>query len=197
MKALRNPFVIIVLVGLALVVGYSRFRTRPVVVVPPEVKSERPLIVGPDASVELDKLGWTPLPTRDPFHAADAAAQVVATITDQEGAPVVDVLHLKAVWLQESGGWAVINGKVLGEGDAILDFRVEKILADGVLVQGPDGRRQLGFKPASARPPPSAAGAPSTLAKAPLKPSPGKPLILAQDSTAATGHSKSPEKSSP
>ncbi|MEZ0277244.1 MAG: hypothetical protein ACAH88_20195 [Roseimicrobium sp.] len=207
MKTLRNPYVISVLVALALVLGYFRFRAPPVVAAPPPVEKPRPKIVGPDASVELDQLGWTPSPTREPFRAA-ATVPVVATISDHEAEPVADVLNLKAVWLQEGGGWVVINGKVLGVGDAILGFRVEKISADGVLVQGPSGRRQVGFKPASARPRPAPVLAASPRGKAPLKPTPGKPLTLhegakalqpvfAQENTAATGRSKSPEKSSP
>jgi hypothetical protein len=177
--------------------------------------------------MELDRLGWAPSPAGEPFG---AAVREAATISDHEPEPVADVLNLKAVWLQERGGWAVINGKVLGEGDAILEFRVEKILADGVVVQGPGGRRQVGFKPASARPRPSAVIAASSPGKAPLKPTPGNPVTmqevlkandrlsgnlnfgnpvtlqdvtkaigqaLAQDGTAATGATQTPEKSSP
>jgi hypothetical protein len=103
--------------------------------------------------------------------------------TVHEADPVVDplagVLDLKAVWLQEDGGWAVINGKVLGEGDTILAFRVEKILADGVLVQGPGGTRKVNFKPPAPRPSSVLAAATSLLGKAtkstPEKPTPGKP----------------------
>jgi hypothetical protein len=172
--------------------------------------------------VELDKLGWTPSPTRDPFG---GAVQVAPTISNKEAAPATDVLDLKAVWLQEGGGLAVINGKVLGEGDAILDFRLEKVFADGVLVQGPGGRRQVGFKPASAKPRPSPVAAPSSpLAKAPPTTAPGNPVtripgvplkltpsspltledvtkvlgqVFSPDSTSVTGRPKSPEKSGP
>jgi hypothetical protein len=199
MKALRNPYVMCILVALALVLGYYRFRAPRVVASPPAAKAARPPSVGPDASMELDQLGWTPSPTRDPFR---PAVRAPATTSDHKAEPVAEVLNLKAVWLQEKGGWAVINGKVLGEGDTILGFRVEKILADGVLVQGPDGRRQVGFKPVSAPPRPSVAGVVSTASKASLKPAPGKlaprkPLTIAQDSTAATGLPKRPEKSGP
>ncbi len=183
MKALSNPYVIGGLVALALVLGYFRFRTPLVVVVPPPVvKKTRPLIVGPEASMEVAQLGWIPAPARDPFR---AAVRVAATISDHEADPVADALDLKAVWLQEGGGWAVINGKILGEGETILDFRVEKILTDGVLVQGPGGRRRVGFKPAS---PPSqlAAGAAKILGASPVKPTPGKPLTL-QGVTKAVG----------
>jgi hypothetical protein len=193
MKALRNPYVIIVLVALALVLCYFRFRAPRVAASPPEVKTRRPLIKGPDASMELDRLGWTPSPARDPFG---AVVRVAPIISDHKAEPVADVLNLKAVWLQEKGGWAVINGKVLGEGDAILDFRVEKILADGVLVQGPGGRRQVRFKPTAPPSPPAAGAAPSP-GQAPLKPKPGKPITFAQDNTATTGGSQSPQKSGP
>jgi hypothetical protein len=178
MKFLRNPYVVCALVAVALGVGYYRFRGPKVVVAPrPVAKQERPLIAGPDASVELDKLGWTPVPTRDPFRAAPAAP-VTPTVSDHEVDPVAEALDLKAVWLQETGGWAVINGKILGEGDAILDFRVEKILEDGVVVQGPGGRRQVKFKPPSARPRPATVSTAAPSAKAPLKPAPGKQLSM-------------------
>jgi hypothetical protein len=203
MKALRNPFVMCVLVALALVLAYFRFRAPRVVAAPPPVVKPRVLIVGPDASVELDQLGWIPSPTRDPFR---AAAPVAATISDHKADPLAGVLNLKAVWLQEKGSWAVINGKVLGEGDAILDFRVEKILADGVLVQGPGGSRKVNFKPVTAPPHVSAVvAAASPSGKAPLKPAPAKPpapqgghglQALVQDTiaSAAISRPKSPAK---
>jgi hypothetical protein len=176
MRALRNPYVIGVLVAAALALGYFRFRApKHVAEAPPEAKPERPKIVGPEASMELDKLGWTLSPAREPFRAT--APVTVDTVSDDKTEPAPDVLNLKAVWLQESGGWAVINGKVLGEGDTILDFRVEKILADAVLVQGPGGSRRVGFKPASsAAPRPAVLATASSPGKAPLKPTAGKPL---------------------
>jgi hypothetical protein len=194
MKALRNPYVISVLVALAVVLGYFRFRTPPVVPAPSAAQPPRPPMVGPDASMELEKLGWIPSPVRDPFG---PPVHPTAIISDQTAEPVADVLELKAVWLQETGGWAVINGKVLGEGDTILNFRVEKILPDGVLVQGPDGRRLLGFKAVSSPPRASVAGAASPAGKVPARPMAGIPLTVAQDSTAAIGSAKSTAKSGP
>lgn len=213
MSILRNRYVMCILVGIALVLGYYRFRTPPVVAAPPPVvKKERPQMVGPDASVEVDKLGWTPAPARDPF--SSTASTVIAEGDEQaEADPVAFALDLKAVWLQETGGWAVINGKIVTEGDSILDFRVEKIRADSVLVQSPSGRRQVNFKGTPAPANPLAA----PLAGVPSIPNPINGLtmpdsinplsmqeatnaiqqILAQDITAAAGRTGSPEKAGP
>jgi hypothetical protein len=164
-------------VAVEVAVVYYRFRAPRVVAAPPPVaKQERVVITGPDAGVDMDHLGWTPLPTRDPFRAAEPVA---APTSVHEAEPVADplagVLELKAVWIQEKGSCAVINGKVLGEGDSILNFRVEKILADGVVVQGPGGNRKVNFKPPAPRPPAVIAAAASLLSKVTSKSPPGKP----------------------
>jgi hypothetical protein len=177
MRALRNPYVMTVLVAVAIALVYYRFRSpRVAAAPPPAAKQERVLIAGPDASMDLDHLGWSPSPTRDAFRAPEP---VEAPTRVHEADPVADplagVLDLKAVWLQEKGSCAVINGKVLSEGDSILNYRVEKILADGVLVQGPGGNRKVNFKPPAPRPPAVIASAASLLSKVTSKSPPGKP----------------------
>jgi hypothetical protein len=177
MKALRNPYVMSVLVAVAVALVYYRFRSpRVVAAPPPAAKQERVLIAGPDAGVDLDHLGWTPSPTRDPFRAPEPmAAPTSVHEADPVADPLAGVLDLKAVWLQEKGSCAVINGKVVSEGDSILNYRVEKILADGVLVQGPGGNRKVNFKPPAPRPPAVIAAAASLLGKVTSKSPPGKP----------------------
>ena len=77
---------------------------------------------------------WSQSPARDPFRSRLASESRTAQL-----------LRLKGVWRQKDGDLAVINSRVLAEGDGILDYRVEKIETDQVWVSGPYGREALYF----------------------------------------------------
>ncbi len=77
-----------------------------------------------------------------------------------------DALKLQGVWRQTASTLAVINNKVLAEGDTIQQFRVETIQQDVVWVVGPNGREKLEFTlpaptPAEDEEPTSAEAAPA------------------------------------
>ena len=126
-------------------------------------------IVGPVANIDLSKVGWptNAAPRRDPFQVINAAS------TNRLYPPAWQVLELTAIWRQTGGKLAVINRKVLGEGDSLvtdlkgtpaagaiaLRFTIELIEDDLVWVSGPSGREPLEFKP---------------LPPAQTKPSPGR-----------------------
>ncbi|HXJ60452.1 MAG TPA: hypothetical protein VNU68_27720 [Verrucomicrobiae bacterium] len=126
-------------------------------------------IVGPEANIDLSKVGWptNAAPRRDPFQVINAPS------TNRLYPPAWQVLELTAIWRQTGGKLAVINRKVLGEGDSLvtdlkgtpaagaiaLRFTIELIEDDLVWVSGPSGREPLEFKP---------------LPPAQTKPSPGR-----------------------
>lgn len=78
---------------------------------------------------------WMETPRRDPFHNLF-----------QQKSRAKELLTLAAVWRQSGSTLAVINNKLLAEGDTILDFKVQKIGEDRVWVEGPDGRQSVEFK---------------------------------------------------
>ena len=171
MKLLRNPVVVVILAVLALalvvrnvfwpMLGGIRWRKAPARVAAPAVAATPPAkaspveqtvaaiksILGKDAAqpapvvIHMDTSAaregathWVQSPRRDPFHSKFVAESRTAQL-----------LKLKGVWRQTGGGLAVINNQLLGEGDAILDYRVEKIETDQVWVTGPYGREAVGF----------------------------------------------------
>jgi hypothetical protein len=82
-------------------------------------------------------------PRRDPF------------LTEHElKGRAAQVLTLKGVWRQTGRELAMINNRLLAEGDSILEFSVEKIESEQVWVSGPGGLEPLTFK--LAMPPPDA-----------------------------------------
>ncbi len=86
-------------------------------------------------ALEANAARWGQAPRRDPFRSRfDAQTQAAR------------FLSLKAIWRQTEGALAVINDRVVAEGDRVLDFSVEKIESDRVWVSGPNGREDLVFK---------------------------------------------------
>ena len=77
---------------------------------------------------------WVNVPKRDPFQHFIA----------QDGYPGAGAyLTLSAVWRQTGSRLAVINQKVLAEGDTIKDYRLERIEGERVWVHGPVGLEPL------------------------------------------------------
>jgi hypothetical protein len=175
MKLLQNPIVVglLVVVALALVFRSSfaplreRFRARktqtvpvsppPFVVENPPVTTNTSLATNPP---QREVVAWkrvevqpefTKMPRRDPFQyipLPDSYRIVAATNVPSLAAPVKtaqEMLALKAIWLQTGSQLAVINGKIVGEGSSISDYKVEKIEQDRVWVSGPIGQEKVEF----------------------------------------------------
>ncbi len=108
----------------------------------------------PEHRIDLAQLEWAKFrsPRRDPFAAVERAITTSKPVGASANASVKarESLVLKAVWLQDNGSLAVINDQIVGEGDSVLGFRIEKIAAGGVVVQGVDGPESVGFSRQSA-----------------------------------------------
>ena len=57
----------------------------------------------------------------------------------------MDLLKLSGISHQSGSSLAVVNGRVVSEGDRILDFKIETIGVERVWVNGPNGREQIIF----------------------------------------------------
>ncbi len=84
---------------------------------------------------------WSESPARDPFL---IIAPPRTTKADMLRA--ADILTLHAVWRQSGDRLAVINNEVLGEGDRIAGYRIEKIDARQVWVRGTNGTELINFQ---------------------------------------------------
>jgi hypothetical protein len=80
---------------------------------------------------------WIEAPERDPFEAAPPQGPV--------GPPASELLRLAAIWRQTGGQFAIINGQVLGEGDSIAGFKLERIEGDVIWVSGTNGMERIEF----------------------------------------------------
>ncbi len=170
MKLLRNPVAVAVLALLAVAVMAYQFwpmlRPRFARTAPPP-PSPRPAAAptapakpakppadspappqGPAASVEVavletNSLRWAEAPRNDPFKVRFYVSSAQGTTNR----PAMEVLTLNAVWQQTDGApLAVINNRLLGEGDVILEFKISTIEPDRVWVDGPNGREPVRFK---------------------------------------------------
>jgi len=86
------------------------------------------------ATIQKQLEQWVKVPKRDPFQHFIA----------QDGYPGAGAyLTLSAVWRQTGNRLAVINQKVMAEGDVIKDYRLERIEGERVWVHGPVGLEPL------------------------------------------------------
>ena len=100
------------------------------------------------------KLGWTATVERDPF--LPAAEQVKNSdgtlvqgnrqVADLVPPQPVPVLRLSAVALEPEPKVAMINRKLVAEGDRVEGMRVARIEANGVWLHGPSGPHHVGFE---------------------------------------------------
>ena len=96
------------------------------------------------AQWSVNKLG------RDPFNPATKEEEHVQPAPAEVGKPVqkseIRALTLGAIWHGDDRHFAVINGKVLGQGDRIMEYQIENILSDQVILLGTSGHRVIGFE---------------------------------------------------
>ncbi len=180
MKALRNPWLVSVLAVAAFAAaGWNIIRPLRghASQSPPSVATPIPVPVPPSptatpagpaptaahpatpidvASIRRDFVRWLDSPARDPFQAYAAPA------TTHGGPRAAQVLSLTATWRQTGSELAVLNGQVLGEGDEISGFKLERIEGDMVWVRGTNGTESIEFAAPTQAPPadPSPAAAP-------------------------------------
>ena len=94
------------------------------------------------ARVQTNALHWVDAPRRDPFQVRDWPGHLTGT-----NRPASDFLTLNGIWRQTGAALAVINSTVVGEGDIVLEFKIQSIEPDRVWVYGPAGVELLSFKP--------------------------------------------------
>jgi hypothetical protein len=150
MKFLRNPIFVGVLSVVALVLVFRNFNlaalfkravaSKTAGVADGGAEKEEADAEKPTAGFDPGLTGWgVEIPRRNPFSSAPLPEE--EAIDDPE-----QTLELAATWLQDTGRWAIINGGVVAEGETVAGMRVETILADRVIVSGPEGSAEIGFR---------------------------------------------------
>ena len=153
MKLFRNPWIVGVLVIVALAMVGRQFLPAGRPGVPPAAPAPSvtgapavPAAPAPAAAAPVSTIDsnyaathftdWISSPRRDPFL---LATPVVTNTLSLEG------LKLKAIWRQTGSSLAVINQGVYAEGDTVEGYKVEKIEDNQVWLQGADQKQRLGF----------------------------------------------------
>ncbi len=168
-KILDNPYIVGLLVMIALVVYFkepimkfvNKFRSAPAVATTTTVtgdqsseKSQLPALtqempgILPDAKIETDKIQWILKPSRDPFRGkkrGDTKPDTPPTNIIEKTTPPKPPLKLKAVVIEGEKKFAVINDKIVEEGESLLDYRVLSIARDFVVLEGFGEKRKLTF----------------------------------------------------
>jgi hypothetical protein len=168
MKLLRNPLAVGVLGALAFGVAIwnviapmvGRYRLSRATPPPTQTASaaapvvpSAPTMTGgalPEVIRPIDRelvLGrvseWLEAPRRDPF-------ELFVPQSVPAGPRASELLSLRAIWRQAGGQFAVINNTVLGEGEQIAGFKLERIEADSVWVRGTNGSERVEFSSVTA-----------------------------------------------
>ncbi|HNQ91108.1 MAG TPA: hypothetical protein PKM73_21040 [Verrucomicrobiota bacterium] len=85
-------------------------------------------------------LSWLNAPARDPFLWVKAqTAKEVAEVSPAQ------YLKLSATWLQTGSRLAVIDQRIYGEGDVVKGFKILRIGASEVLLEGPEKNDTITF----------------------------------------------------
>ena len=97
------------------------------------------------AKADISEMGWPERMGRDPFAPPPGTP---ARMTRRQGmvAQLTSIpLQLDAVAADVGGRLAVINQRIVEEGEQIAGYRVVRIHPDEVTVEGPRGRERLEF----------------------------------------------------
>ncbi len=158
-KLLNNPWVVLGLCSVAVLILY--FSADEIDVQPlsaPSARAPRPLLVPKvdlasveHVTIDLTKLDWPATISRDPFRPLSHGRSDASLFEDNDGETISDmvqlpVLQLSAVALKPAPKVAMINRKIVVEGDAIEGLRVTRIESDGVWLKGPAGPHRIGFE---------------------------------------------------
>ena len=161
-RYLNNPWVVLGLCGVAIMILYLNADDVDVQqVIPQQILSGGQSLV-PEVdplpiektTIDLTQLDWPTSLKRDPFasishRAADTqetegkdGQQISGLDTSPDSAPS---LRLTAVVLDPEPKVAMINRKLVAEGDRIEGLQVARIESTGVWLNGPSGSQHLGF----------------------------------------------------
>ena len=151
-KVLENPFLVGVLAIAAFIVVYRTAFKKPTYAAPvaeqqsPEDTSEISDLPTPNLRIDVSRAQWTMMHERNPFSSKPSEAKDETEDAIDEATPeVAPVLNVSAIWLEGMLRLTVINDQVLSEGERILDYSVEKILADQIVVKGRGGNIVINF----------------------------------------------------
>ncbi|WP_447969404.1 hypothetical protein [Nitrospira sp. M1] len=161
----NNPWVVIGLCGVAMLILYFNTELSDNTIpssVPGKSATRRPVNSTVDStlskpvSIDVTQLDWPQTLVRDPFAPVTHHTQVQhadgerdggaerGSVLNRGGSPPPPLL-LTAVTLKPEPKLAMINRKLVAEGDDIEGLLVTRIASDGVWLDGPSGSHHLVF----------------------------------------------------
>lgn len=102
--------------------------------------------VTPTIQKQPKPFDWSSVPARDPFQPPPAVSGMTQDRPDDEEPEERVDFHLQAVLRQGSTRVAMIDRQLVKEGETIAGYLVASIQEEGVLLQGPHGRRWVRFR---------------------------------------------------
>ncbi|MGK0188760.1 MAG: hypothetical protein ACI9R3_004574 [Verrucomicrobiales bacterium] len=161
-KALQNPFVVGTLAVLAILVVFrTTFKqAAPAAAMSVGAQSKKPNTAKAAESkpesghkkINTVLAQWTTAAlNRNPFNATSETPEI--TVLEQQAPRINPVseteppqLKLSAIWHENDRQLVVINDKILTKGETLLEFQIEEILSDHVILSGSGGRIVVGFR---------------------------------------------------
>lgn len=108
-------------------------------------KKPEPVIL-PDQKIEVSSIQWILKPLRNPFQRTKPPeTDVSPTNTVETEVSPDQPLELTAILFEKDQKFAVINNRVVQEGDTIAGYKVESIERDYVMLSGYGVKRRLNF----------------------------------------------------
>lgn len=98
--------------------------------------------------IDLTQLDWGKHQLSDPFKRTLSVAEEAQRVAGAAS----DILKLTGIWGQTGRRFAVINDKVVGEGETVKGYNIQAIENDSVQVLSSRGLERVGFKSATPRP---------------------------------------------
>ena len=155
-KLLQNPVVVGILAIVAVFVVYRSAFSKPAYEAVPVEKPADTVAKGDgstesESKIDPESVNWSLVELPNPFAPRKLDdLDDLAGGEDQEEIPLVDEtesldLKLSAICRDGEHRFAVINERVVGEGEEISDYIVDKILANHVVLRNSGRRSIIGF----------------------------------------------------
>lgn len=157
-KWLQNPRIVSVLAVTGfLAVGVQLYRSLPRRVsqspAPPATATAAAAPASPvpaageEFSTAVASIGWGEALPRNPFQPAPAPVPVAESTTPEQPRAEIPRPKLSAISIQQNTRLAILNGRIVAEGDTIQAWKVRSIHPDQVILDGPGGSAGISFHP--------------------------------------------------
>jgi hypothetical protein len=104
--------------------------------------------LGQEPVPDIAQIPWGNRLARNPFQAVQKPSPSTQAAQPEKTSVTPPSPKLSAVSIQQSSRLAILNGRVVGEGDMLQEWKVRTIFPDHVVVDGPRGQASVHFSKA-------------------------------------------------